>query len=89
MGESRGGEGRAGRPTTVEIARALIKAYEKDRREITTIQVTFVTDGLYAVSIEALHEPTPERFFLGVEPTTAGEGTPTPSGGLGAPGEAG
>lgn len=87
MGESRGGEGGARRATTSDIGQSLVREYAEDGREVTGIVVSFVTQGLYAVTIDVLHEPTPESFFLHLEPPKPGEGSPTPFGGAEGKGE--
>jgi hypothetical protein len=63
-GESGEGEGRSGAPTTSQIARYLADEVRTDGRTPQRINVQYVTEGLYAVSLEVRETPGEETFFL-------------------------
>lgn len=67
FGGMEGGREEGASPTTDQIARAVAREAISDGRDVATVLVQRITDGLFAVSITVHGENAPESFFYRVD----------------------
>jgi hypothetical protein len=61
MGESRGGEGRAEGPTVIQALSSILRQYRNDGREVGTITVRRLTEGIVSLEVQIHGESEPEE----------------------------
>jgi hypothetical protein len=64
MGETQEGEGRTGGPTTIQVARAILREYSSEDGIPDEIRVRSAGEGLYAVEVLFRGVPVPETRFV-------------------------